>query len=139
VTCLTDPRRSRRATRQRGVAIRNHRGPPTAGSRSRRMTASTGPRRQDSVRLLAAATTRAQRARSRSYDVDGAINDRRASVVASLRKIWATRVCPFQALDIGHRYRQSGSERSSRRMRRSQYRGVSPTHASDLSEPSRVL
>jgi hypothetical protein len=32
------------------------------------MTASTGPRRQDSVRWLAAATTWAQRARSRSYD-----------------------------------------------------------------------
>ena len=33
---LTDPCRSRRATlRQRGVAIRSHRGTPTAGSRSR--------------------------------------------------------------------------------------------------------
>ena len=63
------------------------------------MTASTEPQREDNV-WLAAATLRARCARSPSYDVDGAIDDHRASVVASLRHIWPPGVCPLQALDL---------------------------------------
>ena len=51
------------------------------------MTASTESRRQDRVRWLAAATSQARCARRRLYDVDGAIDDHRASVEASLRRV----------------------------------------------------
>src|SRR5829696_2120800 len=62
------------------------------------MPASTEPQREDKV-WLPAATLRARCAGSPSYDVDGVIDDRRASVVASLRDIWPPAVCPLQALD----------------------------------------